>query len=157
MSKPQSRFSQIFVRELVNLSIYVSNQIIAPAPRVPRNSHASRICRVSWKYRDKPRWIKKFRNTRNNVTIISCHRVFYADWLAQFKKEMITKQTCFFFSKEKFRLTYLQMFFNVFTIVSARVKSFQHCPEVISWHLGAAEKRHVTACIRMCYWTGCGL
>ena len=48
------------------------------------------------------------------------------------------------------------MFFNVFTIISTRVKSFQHCPEVISWHLGAAEKRHVTACIRMCYWTGCG-
>lgn len=72
----------IFVGELVNLSIYVSNQIIAPAPRVPRNSHTRRIRRVSWKYRDKPRWIKKFRNTRNNVTIISCHRVFFADWLA---------------------------------------------------------------------------
>ena len=152
MSKPQSRFSQIFVGELVNLSIYVSNQIIAPAPRVPRNSHARRIRRVTWKYRDKPRWIKKFRNTRNNITIISCHRVFFADWLAPWWPSKPV-----FFSKKMFRLTYLQMFFNVFTIISTRVKSFQHCPEVISWHLGAAEKRYVTACIRMCYWTGCGL
>ena len=94
---PSLDFPKSSLESSLNLSIYVSNQIIAPAPRVPRNSHARRICHVSWKYRDKPRWIKKFQNTRNNFTIISCHRVFFADWLTQFKKEMITKQTCFFF------------------------------------------------------------